>query len=248
MNINKLLKEKHESKTTQTDNSLPVFLNEPIIGAIRELHLDNIVENEEQSRKDYQQDKIVDLAESIKQKGLIQPIIVKPDGSKYIIISGHRRYRAFKELDRKTIPSIVKEEQYQKEELLIISLIENLQREDLNTVEISESLYKLKEFRKFNQEELAKFTGYSKANISKYIQIYGAIKNNVEKKEAAKRLGIKRAYSHFCVNSEKKNTENHLQVLHIKIKNKDDKKEIDEAIAQVEQYLIYLKEIQKVSR
>ena len=99
------------------------------------LPISSIKPNEEQPRKRFDEKRLAELAESIKQYGIIQPILVKKEGTVYRIVAGERRFRAAQIAGLKEVPvTIFKgEEEYQ------VSLIENLQREDLNPIEIAEA-------------------------------------------------------------------------------------------------------------
>ena len=141
---------------------------------IKELHLSTIKE-EEQIRQDYNEEGIEELAESIKSQGLIQPIEVMKEGDKYRIISGHRRYRAFKILNYEKIPAIVKLG-IKKEDIPIRQLIENIQREDLDPIDEAATLNKIMEIKGITQEELAKILGKSKAKISKSLSLFKLLK------------------------------------------------------------------------
>ena len=97
------------------------------------IKLNNIVPNKSQPRLDFYDETIESLAESIKENGLLQPISVRKQGSKYELIAGERRYRACLLLKRKEIEAIVYD--MDDEQSATLSLIENLQREDLNAIE-----------------------------------------------------------------------------------------------------------------
>ena len=97
------------------------------------LKLDLIQPNKEQPRKTFDEDQIIELAGSIKQYGVLQPLLVQKSGSFYEIIAGERRWRAAKAAGLKEVPAVLKE--YSRQEAMEISLIENVQRADLNPLE-----------------------------------------------------------------------------------------------------------------
>ena len=97
------------------------------------IDINKIKSNSEQPRKNFDNDKILELSESIKVHGIIQPLILKQNNDEYIIIAGERRWRAAKMAGIKEVPAIVME--LSDKDILEISLIENIQREDLNPIE-----------------------------------------------------------------------------------------------------------------
>lgn len=135
----------------------------------RLIPLNKIVNNLEQPRKFFDSDNIAELAESIKNHGIIQPLILKKDGSKYTIIAGERRWRASKMLGLKEVPAIVME--LSEKEILEISLIENIQREDLNPIEEAFAYRKLINDFNLTQQELSKRIGKSRVAISNTMRL-----------------------------------------------------------------------------
>lgn len=142
-----------------------------------------------QPRKTYSEDNLKELAESISELGLIQPITVRPSGKSFIIVVGERRYRAFKFLKKKTIPCLVRE--LDKETILEIQIIENLQRKDVEPVEEAEAIGKLNE--KYSPEEIATRIGRNKKFIYgriKLAQLIDGFKPFVKNKELTISLAI----------------------------------------------------------
>lgn len=135
-----------------------------------EIHIDRLEENPYQPRIEIKENEIKELANSIKENGLLQPILVQKKDNKYIIISGHRRVQAHKLLGKKTIQAIIITTQ-QNSELAKKAIIENLQRKDLNIIETAIALKQYKE--KFNKtlDEIAKEIGKDKGFVSKLINI-----------------------------------------------------------------------------
>ena len=132
--------------------------------SVTELRINQVEPNSEQPRKVFDQEKLEALAESIKNHGVVQPIIVKREGPYYKIVAGERRWRAAKLAGLKTIPVIIKD--ITSREVMEIALIENLQREDLNPIEEAEAYQKLIEEYSITQEEVAKIVGKSRAAIA----------------------------------------------------------------------------------
>ena len=131
------------------------------------LPISSIKPNEEQPRKRFDEKRLAELAESIKQYGIIQPILVKKEGAVYRIVAGERRFRAAKMAGLTKVPvTIFKgEEEYQ------VSLIENLQREDLNPIEIAEAYNELMERFDYTQDVLSKKVGKSRSEVSNCLRL-----------------------------------------------------------------------------
>ncbi len=122
--------------------------------------INKIEPNKNQPRKYFDEEKLSELAESISQFGIIQPLIVKDEGSYYSIIAGERRFRAARAAKIKEIPVVIKD--YNALETLQVALIENIQRQDLNPIEEAMCYKRLIEEYFFNVDEIAKSVGKSK--------------------------------------------------------------------------------------
>lgn len=126
-----------------------------------------------QPRKSFSEDSLIELSTSIKNQGIIQPLLVRKvdnaDGQLYEIIAGERRFRAAKLAQITEIPVIVNN--YSDAEAMTIALIENLQREDLNAIEEAEAFFKLKEMLNLSQEELAEKLGKSRSGIANALRL-----------------------------------------------------------------------------
>lgn len=145
--------------------------NEKKALGIMEIELDKIIPNEYQPRKRFDEERLNELAQSIKEQGVIQPIIVHRSDSGYELIAGERRWRAAKIAGLKTIPAIVKEAS--KRELLEMALIENIQREDLNPLEAAEAYKRLQDEFKLTQEDLARRVGKERSTITNFLRLLG---------------------------------------------------------------------------
>lgn len=141
--------------------------------------LDKLKAREDQPRKNFDDDSLEELANSIKADGVIQPIVVRKVGDKYEIIAGERRFRASKLVGLEKVPIIVKNVSDRKAREL--ALVENIQREDLNPIEEAISLKTLMEEYKLTQQELSDIVGKSRSyiannlrllNLSDYIKDY----------------------------------------------------------------------------
>jgi ParB family transcriptional regulator, chromosome partitioning protein len=136
---------------------------------IIDISLKELRPNPYQPRKEFDQDAIEDLKDSILQHGIIQPIIVKKSIRGYEIIAGERRFRASKEANLETIPAVVRD--YNEEKMREIALVENLQRENLNAVEEAEAYHSLLDVYGLTQEELSKRVGKSRSHIANYLRL-----------------------------------------------------------------------------
>ncbi|MEK6742135.1 MAG: ParB/RepB/Spo0J family partition protein [Nitrospirota bacterium] len=138
---------------------------------IMDVELDKIVPNEYQPRKVFNDEKLKELAASIKEQGVIQPIIVHRIGTNFGLIAGERRWRAARLAGLKSIPALVREAT--KRELIEQALIENIQREDLNPLEAAEAFKRLQDEFKLTQEDLARRVGKERSTITNFLRILG---------------------------------------------------------------------------
>jgi ParB family chromosome partitioning protein len=136
---------------------------------VLELKINDVEPNAEQPRKVFDQEKLETLAQSIKEHGVVQPIIVRKQGARYIIVAGERRWRASKIAGLKTIPVVVKD--LSDKEVMEIALIENLQREDLNPIEEAEAYQRLMNEFEMTQEDVSKVVGRSRAAIANSVRL-----------------------------------------------------------------------------
>ena len=127
------------------------------------ISLSRIAKDKNQPRKTIDSKTIKELASSIKEQGIINPITVRPYGKKYVIIAGERRFLAAKEAGLKTVPALVRK--VSKNDVMLISLIENLQREDLNSIDRAEGIKALKESLSLPWTEVARKLGLSKQRV-----------------------------------------------------------------------------------
>lgn len=139
--------------------------------------LDNVVELNmvdvepmlDQPRKVFDKKKLQELADSVKEHGVIQPILVVKDDAGYKIVAGERRWRAAKIVGLKKIPAIVKD--YTDSKKKQVALIENIQREDLNIMEVASALKELMEIDEYTVSDVAKVTGKSQSSVSNIIRL-----------------------------------------------------------------------------
>lgn len=133
------------------------------------LKINDIEPNREQPRKVFNEDALEELAESIKEHGVIQPLLVQKEKDYYKIIAGERRWRAAKKAGLKEVPVIIKD--YTEQQIVEISLIENIQREDLNPIEEAMAYKKLSEEFKLKQDEVAERVSKSRAAITNSMRL-----------------------------------------------------------------------------
>lgn len=136
---------------------------------VRVLRLSQIDPNRSQPRQNFEDEALEELAESIKQFGVLQPILVQKKGSRYEIIAGERRWRASRKAGLTEIPAIVRE--YTDQETLELSLIENIQREDLNPIEEAKAFRRLLEEFHLRQEDLASRVSKSRTAITNALRL-----------------------------------------------------------------------------
>jgi ParB family chromosome partitioning protein len=144
--------------------------NDPSSSELQNIPVDKIKTNPYQPRLIFKADSILELADSIKENGLIQPIVLRKIENGYELISGERRLRAAKHLGHTSIPSIIKNQVSDKESMLM-SLIENIQREDITPIEQAECYKKIMEENKITQAELAEMIGKSRPAVANTIRL-----------------------------------------------------------------------------
>lgn len=136
---------------------------------ITNIKLSEIIPNESQPRTIFDDETIHELALSIQEHGVLQPIIVRPHNGKYLIVAGERRFRAASKLNLDTIPAIVRE--LSEGEAASVALVENIQREDLTAIEEARAYKQLMEMHNLKQEELAKQLGKAQSTIANKIRL-----------------------------------------------------------------------------
>ena len=166
------------AKKSGLGKGLDALFSEPIIDekeeiqdgeVVKELKIIEVEPNRNQPRKQFDEEALNELAESIKRYGLIQPIIVTKKDGYYQIIAVERRWRASKKAGLKTIPAIIREDDEKKNQE--IALIENIQREDLNAVEKAMGIKLLMEEHNLKQSEVADILGKSRSGVANTLRI-----------------------------------------------------------------------------
>ena len=176
--LGKGLEQLFSNEIIDFDNFEKKIVNETKDSDIVEIPLDEIRSNPYQPRKEFDEESLNEFAESIKEHGVIQPIIVKKSIKGYELIAGERRTRASKIAGKKTIPAIIRE--ISDQEMMEIALIENIQREDLNPIEEAEAFAKIIETSGITQEEAAKRFGKSRSYITNLVGLLRLPKYTIE--------------------------------------------------------------------
>jgi ParB family chromosome partitioning protein len=201
----------------------PSFTETPASeGQIVKIKIEEIKTNPMQPRKRFLDTSMEELVESIKEYGLIQPVVVTPREEGYELIAGERRLRAAREAGLVEVPAIVREAD--RQEQLALSLIENIQREDLNPIELAQAYKRLVEEFNMTHEEIAKKVGKSRPVITNAIRLL----NLPEEMQLALIEGkIKEGHAHYLVglDSEKKQTALFRKIIHNNLTIEDTNKE-----------------------
>ena len=148
----------------------PSGTNPPRSG-IQMMPVSSIEPHLDQPRRHFDEEKLAELAESIRTRGLIQPIVVRPHGHRYQIVAGERRWRAAQRVQLHEVPVIVRD--FSDAETLEVALLENIQRADLNPIEEAEAYRKLMDEFSHTQEALAKIVNKSRPHIANLLRLLG---------------------------------------------------------------------------
>ena len=153
-----------------------IFGSDPIdvklkpMSEMAEIDIADIIPNPTQPRTQFDEEALDELADSIRQLGVIQPVTVKrTDGGKYIIISGERRWRAAQRADLKSLPAYIRE--VDDENLHAMALVENIQRQDLNAIEIALGMQRLIDECHLTQDALSEKVGKKRSSVSNYLRL-----------------------------------------------------------------------------
>src|SRR5258706_6622124 len=141
----------------------------PVVSDLIELDIDRLDPTEDQPRHTINEDKLNELAQSIKTNGLIQPIVVRRNGERFQIIAGERRWRAATKAGLDRVPCVVKD--VPNEDVLELSLIENIQREELNPIEEANAYRRLIEQLSVTQEQIAHRVGKDRSSITNALRL-----------------------------------------------------------------------------
>ena len=136
---------------------------------VRQIELSRIDPSPHQSRRHFHPERMAELAESIKLHGVVQPVVVRPNGQRYVLIAGERRWRACALAGITTVPAIVRD--VPSNELPELTLIENIQREDLNPIEMAEAMANLGREHSLSHEQIASRTGKDRATVTNALRL-----------------------------------------------------------------------------
>jgi ParB family chromosome partitioning protein len=168
---------------------------------IREIAVDRILPNPAQPRLSYEEDSLTDLASSIREHGVLQPILVRPVGPKYELIAGERRWRASRLAERETIPAIVAE--FDDQTALEVSIIENLQREDVSPLEEAAMFRKMTDLFGYSVRQLAQKVGKDKGYIENRLRLADA-PPDIRELVSLRRDTLSHAYELLKIGDERK--------------------------------------------
>ncbi|NPA27611.1 MAG: ParB/RepB/Spo0J family partition protein [Epsilonproteobacteria bacterium] len=153
------------------ESSFNEVLEESESEIISDVEIDLIEPNPYQPRKHFDEEKLKELSDSIKRHGLLQPIVVVANNDRYILVAGERRLRASKIANLKTIKAIIAPIELDEIKLRELALIENIQREDLNPIELANSYKELIEVHNITHEELSKIVNKSRSQITNTLRL-----------------------------------------------------------------------------
>ena len=180
----------------------PAAAATPQSTGLMELRIEQIAPNPYQPRKTFNEASIEDLARSVREHGIVQPLVVTRAGDRYKLIAGERRFRAAQKAGLETVPVIVKEMTGEGEELQV-ALIENIQREDLNPIEEALAYHQLHEEFGLTQEEIAKRVGKERSTVANFLRLI-KLPDQVKKLLASGQLSMGHARALLAVESAKK--------------------------------------------
>ena len=168
--------ESSESKSQELSDEKDFSLADKVMY----ININDIKPNENQPRKHFNEEKIQELSSSILEHGIIQPLVLrKIDNKRYEIVAGERRWRAARAAGLEKVPSIIRE--FTDEENMVIAIIENMQREDLNSIEEAEGLRQMIETYGFTQEEVSRTVSKSRPYITNSLRLLKLPQNIQEK-------------------------------------------------------------------
>ena len=159
-------KEAQKTKVVEKVVEKKVIVKEPAETIVK---INEVEPNKNQPRRTFDEDALLELAESIKQHGVIQPLIVKKRDKYYEIIAGERRWRAAKMAGLKEIPIVIKD--LSDQEIMEVALIENIQREDLNPIEEAKAYQRLIKEYNYKQDELAERVSKSRVAVTNSMRL-----------------------------------------------------------------------------
>ena len=217
------VKEDNEKKLEEFNNNVSDKNN-----TVVELEMSIIDNNTKQPRKNFDINTLEELAQSIREYGVVQPIIVVKNGKRYTIVAGERRFRASKLAGKKTIPAVIRE--YSDMQIKEIALLENIQREDLNPIETARALDELMKEFNWTQETISNKFGKSRSAIANTVRLL-SLSPEVIKLVEEGRLSAGHARSLIVVT----NPEVQLKLANLAIQKKITVRDMEKAVKEVQQ-------------
>ena len=206
---------------TKTDSRVK---NRPLIGSKNEIEINEIEINPFQPRVTFDQEKLHELASSIEKLGIIQPITVrKLKDTKYQLISGERRFRASQLIGLKTIPAFIRVANDQ--EMLEMALVENIQRENLNPIEVALSYQRLIDEIKLTQEQCSERVGKRRTTVTNFLRLL-KLPSEIQKGLSEGKISTGHARALISV----KNSDNQLNIFHDTIENGYSVREVEQLV------------------
>jgi ParB family transcriptional regulator, chromosome partitioning protein len=169
---------------------------------LAEIPISQIQPNPYQPRKTFNEASIEELARSVRQYGIVQPLVVTRAGDKYKLIAGERRFRAAQKAGLTTVPALIKE-MMQEGDSLQIALIENIQREDLNPIEEAHAYHQLHDEFQLTQEEISKRVGKERSTVANFLRLL-KLPDSVKKLLASGQLSMGHARALLAIDSPRK--------------------------------------------
>jgi len=163
------IKQEEPIMASPTRTEVSAADDEIIADGLRSIAISAIRPNPDQPRQNFNNEALDELADSMKQRGVVQPIVVRPYGKNYQIVAGERRWRAAQRARLHHIPAIIRK--LSDEETFEIAIVENVQRKDLNPIEEAEAYVKLKESYGHNQARLAELVGKSRSHVANLMRL-----------------------------------------------------------------------------
>jgi ParB family chromosome partitioning protein len=174
----------------------------PTTPGLAEIPIAQIQPNPYQPRKTFNEASIEELARSVREHGIVQPLVVTRAGDKYKLIAGERRFRAAQKAGLTTVPALIKE-MMQEGDALQIALIENIQREDLNPIEEAMAYHQLHDDFQLTQEEISKRVGKERSTVANFLRLL-KLPDPVKKLLASGQLSMGHARALLAIESPKK--------------------------------------------
>lgn len=171
---------------------------------VKYVKTETVSDNTQQPRTNYDEDKLLELKASIKEKGVLQPILVRERDSGYEVVAGERRLRAARDLGLEEIPVLVKN--VSDQEALVIALVENIQREELNPIEEAEAYQKLINDFQYTHDTIAKSVGKERSTVTNFLRLLNLSKD-IQKEVYDKKLSVGHARALLGVESDSRRKE-----------------------------------------